>query len=83
MPLLGYSTLVNQTYQCLGFSFWASMLAMCRQGFSFPLVLLLPGIVGITGIQVAVQPAADLLTFVASVPFQVAFFAKNLPRDQA
>ncbi|MCI2046327.1 MAG: MATE family efflux transporter [Faecalibacterium sp.] len=74
MPLMAYSTYVNQLYQCLGFSRAATLLASCRQGILFlPLVLILPRVIGLAGIQ-GVQPAADFLTFCVSVPFQIVFF---------
>ncbi|MBQ4296823.1 MAG: MATE family efflux transporter [Clostridia bacterium] len=80
MPLLAFSTLVNQLYQCLGFTVIAAILASCRQGICFiPLILLLPAHLGLTGIQAA-QPGADLLTFLLSVPFAVLFFRKFLKR---
>ncbi len=78
MPFMAYSTYVNQLYQCLGFSKWATFLASCRQGIFFiPLVLILPSVVGISGVQI-VQPAADFFTFLISIPFQISFFKKNL-----
>lgn len=74
MPFMAYSTYVNQLYQCLGFAKQATFLASCRQGICFlPLVFLLPQVLHVMGIQM-VQPAADLLTFVISVPFQIYFF---------
>lgn len=82
MPLMAYSTFVNQLYQCLGFSALASVLASCRQGIFFiPIILLLPRVVGLVGVQMA-QPAADLATFVISVPFQIAFFALVLKKTE-
>ena len=78
MPFMAYSTFVNQLYQCLGFSGRASFLACCRQGVFFvPLVFTLPRFFGIDGI-VAVQPAADLCTFLISIPFQIYFYKKIL-----
>ncbi len=83
MPLMAYSTYVNQTYQCLGFSFGATILACCRQGIFFiPLALVLPSLLKITGIQM-LQPMADLLTFLISVPFQIVFFRKYLKAGDA
>ncbi len=80
MPLLAFSTFVNQLYQCLGFPVIAAILASCRQGIFFiPLILLLPAHFGLTGIQ-ATQPGADLLTFLLSIPFAVLFFRKFLKR---
>lgn len=80
MPFMAYSTFVNQLYQCLGFSLPASLLAMCRQGIFFiPIILLLPRAVGLLGVQMA-QPASDLMTFLISVPFQIAFFKRVLSK---
>ena len=78
IPLMGFSTYVNQLYQCLGFAVGATFLASCRQGIFFvPLVFLLPALFGLTGIT-AVQAGADLLTFVVSIPFLLFFFRKHL-----
>ena len=80
MPLMAYSTYVNQLYQCLGFSAQATLLACCRQGFCFlPLILLLPELAGFSGVQLA-QPGADFLTFLISVPCQIYFFRRILQR---
>lgn len=81
MPFMAYSTFVNQLYQCLGFSGKASFLASCRQGvFFIPLVFILPRLFGVNGI-VAVQPGADLCTFLISIPFQI-YFYKNILAEQ-
>lgn len=83
IPLLGFSTYVNQLYQSLGFAIGATFLASCRQGIFFvPLVFLLPAAFGLTGIE-AVQAAADLLTFVISIPFLFFFFRKHLSAPDA
>ena len=81
LPLLAYSTFVNQMYQCLGFSLWATVLACCRQGIFFvPLLYLLHHGFGLTGLTLA-QPAADLATFLACIGFQIWFFKKVLRED--
>ncbi len=81
MPVLAYSTYVNQTYQCLGFAKGATFLACCRQGICFiPLAFILPPLLGVTGIEM-LQPAADILTFAISVPMQVRFFKKHLKTE--
>lgn len=78
MPLLAYSTYVNQTYQCLGYSVGATILASCRQGIFFiPLAFVLPNLIGLTGIEM-LQATADMMTFIISIPFQVYFFKKHL-----
>lgn len=71
LPVLGYSTFVNQLYQCLGFVAPATVLASCRQGIFFiPLILILPHCIGLAGVQLT-QAAADVLTFAVSVPFHI------------
>ncbi len=78
IPLMGFSTYVNQLYQSLGFAVGATILASCRQGIFFvPLVFLLPYLFGLEGIT-ATQAAADLLTFLVSIPFLIFFFKKHL-----
>lgn len=82
MPLMAYSTYVNQLYQCLGYRTAATLLALCRQGILFfPLIAVLPQLWGLFGIQLS-QPGADGLTFLVSVPFQIVFMRRVL-RDGA
>jgi len=74
LPLLAYSTYVNQMLQCLGRSAQATFLASCRQGTLYvPLILVLPAVLDLTGIQLT-QPIADGLTFLVSIPFHIWFF---------
>ena len=74
MPLLAYSTYVNQMLQCLGRAGQATFLASCRQGTLYiPLIVVLPALLDFTGIQMT-QPVADGLTFLVSVPFHLWFF---------
>lgn len=83
MPFMALSTYVNQLYQCLGFKAPATLLASCRQGIFFlPAVLLLPLRLGCAGVQLS-QPAADLATFVLSVPFLLAFYRLHIRPSQA
>ena len=83
IPLMAYSTFVNQLYQSLGFAGGASFLASCRQGLFFiPLVFLLPRLFGIAGVE-SVQATADVLTFLISIPFHIAFFRKRLSAPDA
>lgn len=78
MPLLGFSTYVNQLYQCLGFKLHATFLASCRQGIFFlPAVLLLPLGIGCMGVEAA-QPLADICTFAVSIPFIIVFYRKYI-----
>lgn len=78
LPVLGYSTFINQLYQSLGFVAPATFLASCRQGIFFiPLILILPHCIGLAGIQMT-QALADLLTFAISVPFHVYILRRHL-----
>lgn len=78
MPVLGFSTFVNQLYQSLGYVWQATFLASCRQGIFFvPLILILPHFSGLTGIQ-STQAIADLATCVVSVPFILFMMRKYL-----
>ncbi len=74
LPMLGYSTYVNQMLQCLGRSGSAAFLASCRQGiFYVPLILILPRLLAFLGVQLC-QPVADTMTFLVSIPFHLWFF---------
>lgn len=81
LPLLGYSTFVNQLYQCLGFVAPATLLASCRQGLFFiPLIIALPAYMGIAGIQIT-QSVADALTFAISIPYHAKIMRGELKLD--
>ena len=74
------SVSANMLFQSIGKSGRAAFLASLRSGAYFiPLILILPVFFGITGIEIA-QPIADLLSFVTSMPFLIAFL-KKLPRE--
>lgn len=71
----------NMLYQSVGRAAVATPLAMCRQGIFFlPLILTLPSAFGIAGIQAA-QPLADVLTFLVTLPFFIAFLSQ-LSKDR-
>lgn len=71
----------NMLYQSVGRAAIATPLAMCRQGIFFlPLILTLPSAFGIVGIQAA-QPLADVLTFLVTLPFFIAFLSR-LSKDR-
>src|SRR5699024_11814544 len=53
-----------------------SFLSCCRQGICFiPLILVLPNVWGLAGVQYC-QPIADVLSFVVAVPFMAQFLAE-------
>ncbi len=66
----------NMLFQSIGKSGRATFLACCRQGvFFIPLILTLPRMLGLVGIEIC-QPIADVLTFCVSVPFLFPFLRK-------
>lgn len=78
-PLMAWFFPTSMTLQTIGKSFQASVLAMSRQGLCFiPLILILPPLFGILGVQLA-QPLADLLTFALCLPMGV-LLARELKR---
>lgn len=69
--------LSNMTFQALGKSVQATFVASARQGIFFlPLILILPSILGLTGIQIT-QPCADILTALCCIPL-ILHFMKEL-----
>lgn len=82
VPVMACSTYVNQEYQSLGFKKQATLLASCRQGICFiPTILLLPVLLGVTGVALA-QPLADLLTFFISIPFYIKMSSLLIKKQQ-
>ncbi len=78
IPLMAFSTFVNQLYQGLGFKLQATFLASCRQGIFFlPTVFVLPLLFDLIGVQ-ATQSAADICTFFISIPFIIIFYKKYI-----
>ncbi len=71
----------NMTFQSVGKSGRALLLACTQNGLFFiPLVLILPEIIGITGIELA-QPGGYVLAAVVSLPFIISF-SKSLDRKK-
>lgn len=69
----------NMLLQTTGHIKASSFLASTRQGLFFiPLLLILPPMLGVPGIQIS-QPIADVLSAIAAIPFLV-YFMKNLPK---
>ncbi len=68
MPLLTLGIACNMTFQAVGQSVKATVLASLRQGIFFlPFIWVLPRLFGIYGMEAA-QPAADAATFLVWVP---------------
>ena len=67
----GFQMVYASLYLAIGKSLVGSVLSLSRQGiFYFPLVLVLPHVMGLTGV-VWVQPMADLLTTILTIVFAV------------
>ena len=67
--LNGFNMMGNMMTQTMGRTGIASFLALCRQGlFLAPIVLVLPMIFGVLGVEMA-QSVSDVLTFVVTIPF--------------
>ncbi len=68
MPLLGPLFLTNMMLQATGKGLKASISSSARNGIFFiPLILLLPSVFGLTGVEIT-QPAADICSFLLAVP---------------
>ena len=73
----------NMTFQSVGASGRATFLACCRQGvFFIPLILILPRTHGLFSVEIC-QPIADVLTFLVSLPFLIAFLQQLGRMDDA
>ena len=70
-PLVGWITISNMMLQTIGKTMKASLLAMSRQFLFFvPVILTLPGFLGILGVQFS-QPIADFCSFLLAVPLSI------------
>ena len=70
----------NMLFQSTGHAARATFTAAMRSGICFiPLILLLPGLIGLRGIQIA-QPLADLITAMVSIPLILDFF-QRMPKE--
>lgn len=68
-PFLGWVIIVNMFLQTTRKTIPATITAMARQGIVFLPVMFLSGsLFGLSGLQAA-QPAADVITFLLSIPF--------------
>ena len=76
LVLLPTALTANMTFQSVGKKGRALLLASCQNGLFFiPLVLLLPRMFGLVGLEIS-QPIAYISAALVSVPFLVAFRSK-------
>lgn len=70
--LNGFNMMGNMMTQTMGRTGIASFLALCRQGlFLAPIVLILPMMFGVLGVEMA-QSVSDVLTFLVTIPVHAA-----------
>ncbi len=81
LQFIPLGVLCNMTFQSLGKSVVASVLASFRQGLFFiPLILILPKYLKLLGVETA-QPIADILNFFVAIPFFI-WFLKGLKKEK-
>ncbi len=74
LPFLGFSTIVNQCLQVMGYVKSATLLASCRQGIIYtPLIFALEHFFGTIGLSLT-QPCSDFITALISIPFCIYLF---------
>lgn len=72
--MMAFTAVGNMLFQSIGESKKALFLATLQNGLAFiPLIVILPNIIGLTGIQIA-QPCATLITCVITLPLVFQFF---------
>lgn len=82
MPLMALGVVSNMTFQAVGKTISATFLTSMRQGIFFiPLIWLLPGWLGILGVEIA-QPIADAVTFVFCIPYMVVFLRRLKAKER-
>lgn len=68
LPLFATITISNMMLQSMGKGLKATITASARNGIFFlPLILILPRLFGLTGVEIT-QTCADILTFLISIP---------------
>lgn len=73
-PIAAFITFSNMTLQTSGRSLPANILAACRNGLFFiPLILILPRLFGLTGVEIC-QTVADVFSLMVAVPLMVSYF---------
>lgn len=79
IPLWGFIVISNMFTQSIGYGFQATLISCSRQGLCLiPALLILPSLLGLTGLQMA-QPVADVLSFVLTLAV-VAGILKRMKR---
>ena len=78
LPMAAVVTVCNMTLQTSGQSLPANVLAAARNGIFFiPLILILPRLLGLFGVEIC-QAVCDVLAFLLAIPLTLHFFRKTL-----
>lgn len=80
LPLGAVLVFANMFFQSLGKSWRAVLLAICRQGLYIPLVYLMTGRLGLTGLESA-QAVADVLSFALSASVILHYFKAEFGKE--
>lgn len=81
-PLSAWVIMTNMLSQTIGKGMQASIIAISRQGLFFlPAILILPGMLGIAGVQLS-QPVADVLAFSITIPMGISILRELKSRQQ-
>ena len=74
LPMAAVVTVCNMTLQTSGHSLPANILAAARNGIFFiPLILILPRLMGLFGVEIC-QAVCDILAFLLAIPLIIHFF---------
>ena len=80
LPMAAVVTVCNMTLQTTGQSLSANILAAARNGIFFiPLILILPRVMGLFGVEIC-QAVCDVLAFLLAIPLTVHFFRSTLQK---
>ncbi len=78
LPMAAVVTVCNMTLQTSGQSLAANVLAAARNGIFFiPLILILPRVMGLKGVEIC-QAVCDILAFLLAIPLTLHFFRKRV-----
>lgn len=82
LPMAAVVTVCNMTLQTTGQSVSANILAAARNGIFFiPLILILPHVMGLFGVEIC-QAVCDVLAFLLAIPLIVHFFRSTLRKGK-
>ena len=83
LPMAAVVTVCNMTLQTSGQSLSANVLAAARNGIFFiPLIIILPRIMGLKGVEIC-QAVCDILAFILAIPLTINFFQLILRKKKS